>query len=225
MDARLTAVRRLISGVGVVVDVGCDHALLAVDLARSGIGVIASDVREGPVDAARRRVSASGLEAVIDVRLGDGLQVVTSAEQAAVSDVVIAGMGGETIAAILQDALWVCDGRIQLILQPMTRAAELRRWLFSHGFALVQECCVVDGQYVYSVMRAVFSDHVEWREVDCWLGKIPQDETGAAYRRRQVNVLQKQLRGAVGAEQVRLSVIIDEIRQAMGEFTTKEDIR
>jgi hypothetical protein len=62
---------------------------------------VASDIGEGPAAAARRTVTGAGLETAISVRVGDGLDPVSPDE---VDDIVIAGMGGETIAEILAAA-------------------------------------------------------------------------------------------------------------------------
>ena len=50
------------------------------------------------------------------------------------SDLVIAGMGGEMIIKILTDCPYIKDEKYNLILQPMTKAYELRRFLCENGF-------------------------------------------------------------------------------------------
>ena len=42
---------------------------------------------------------------------------------------VIAGMGGETIAQILEEAPWVRTRKVPLVLQPMSSLPELRQRL------------------------------------------------------------------------------------------------
>ena len=66
---------------------------------------------------------------------------------------IIAGMGGETIIAILESAIWTKDGAHTLLLQPMTKAAELRRWLSVNGYAFTDERLVWDKNYLYPVLR------------------------------------------------------------------------
>ena len=58
LDNRLTKCMELVGGSGIVCDVGTDHALLAAELINSGKceKVIASDIKEGPLDAARKTV-------------------------------------------------------------------------------------------------------------------------------------------------------------------------
>ena len=62
-------------------------------------------------------------------------------------------MGGETIAAILQAAPWTADGQHTLLLQPMTKDHELRRYLMEHGFCITREALVYDRGTIYPVME------------------------------------------------------------------------
>ena len=106
------------------------------------------------ISRAAATVERTGLTGRIDLRLGDGLSPVRPEET---DDIVIAGMGGETIAAILAAALWTRDGRYRLILQPMSRPEELRRFLLRSGFAIESERIARDGDRLYTVLCAAFS--------------------------------------------------------------------
>ena len=86
----------------------------------------------------------------IDYRLANGLADVEPHEAEVIA---IAGMGGETIAAILEAAPWTADGNHTLLLQPMTHAP-LRRYLAEHGFAITREALVYDRGTIYPVMEA-----------------------------------------------------------------------
>ena len=78
-------------------DIGTDHGYLPVWLRLHGrvASAIACDLREGPLARARETGRTWGADG-IDYRLGNGLAVVSPDEADAV---VIAGMGGENIAA------------------------------------------------------------------------------------------------------------------------------
>ena len=133
-------------------DVGTDHAYLPVWLRLHGrvVSAIACDLREGPLARARETGRAYGADG-IDFRLGDGLSVVSPEEA---DTIVIAGMGGENIAAILEQAPWTADGVHRLLLQPMTRAEALRRFLMDYGYAIRRETLVRDRGTLYPVMEA-----------------------------------------------------------------------
>jgi tRNA (adenine22-N1)-methyltransferase len=131
-------------------DVGTDHGYLPVWLALEGrvSSAIASDLRPGPLSRARE--TARAYHAPVDCRLCDGLAAV-GAEEA--DTIVIAGMGGENIAAILAAAPWTADGRHTLLLQPQSRAEVLRGFLADHGFAIAREALVRDRGRLYPVME------------------------------------------------------------------------
>ena len=132
-------------------DIGTDHAYLPVWLMLQGRlqCAIASDLRKGPLERARETGRTYGAEN-IDYRLANGLADVKPEE----ADVIaIAGMGGETIAAILQAAPWTADGRHTLLLQPMTKDHELRRYLMEHGYMIRREALVYDRGTIYPVME------------------------------------------------------------------------
>ena len=173
LDSRLRLAADFVRPDSRVADIGTDHAHLPVTLVREGRcpSAIASDIRRGPTDNARQNVEQAGLGDVIAVRLGDGLQTVSADE---VDDIVIAGMGGETIAAILEDAPWVRNERYRLILQPMTRAERLRAYLFATGFAIDEERVTCVGGHWYTVLCVRYTGvAIEADEARCFVGRIP----------------------------------------------------
>lgn len=97
-----------------VIDVGCDHAYLCIALVRQGVELAwASDLRPGPLAAAREHIRQMGETERIRTVLCPGLESF-SPEDA--DTVVICGMGGELMASILQAAPWTGDGRHRLVL-------------------------------------------------------------------------------------------------------------
>ena len=173
LDSRLRLAADFVRQGSRVADIGTDHAHLPVALIREGRcpSAIASDIRKGPTENARRNVEEAGLGEVISVRLGDGLQTVAADET---DDIVIAGMGGETIAAILEAAPWVRDAHYRLILQPMTRAERLRSYLFGAGFVIDEERVTCVGGHWYTVLCVRYDGTVtEASEALCFVGRIP----------------------------------------------------
>lgn len=133
-------------------DVGTDHGHLPVWLSLHGriTSAIASDLRPGPLERARETGAAYGVKEV-DFRLCDGLSAVAPQE---CDTVVIAGMGGENIAAILSGVPWTADGRHTFLLQPQSREEVLRRFLMEHGYAVRREALVEDRGILYPCMEA-----------------------------------------------------------------------
>ncbi len=133
-------------------DVGTDHAYLPVWLRLHGrvVSAIACDLREGPLSRARETGQTWGVDGV-EYRLGNGLEVVSPEEA---DTIVIAGMGGENIAAILSRAPWTAGGGHTLLLQPQSKAEVLRGFLAENGYVIRREALVEDRGTLYPVMEA-----------------------------------------------------------------------
>lgn len=175
-------------------DIGTDHGLLPIYLIENGISptCIASDIGEGPAAAARRNVDAAGVAHLVSVRVGDGLQTLQENE---VDDVVIAGMGGETIAAILDAAAWVQNPQYRLILQPMSHAEILREWLHTHGFSTVCERLLTDAGRAYILLVASYDGAPPPAdEFDYWRGTFSASE-GRPYWQKTANYLEQRATG------------------------------
>ncbi len=155
LNPRLLACAAYIQNGDLVCDVGTDHALLAVHLIEQGIAkaVIASDIGVGPLAAASRTIEKYGYQDTIRTILSDGLVHVPAD---GLTDIVIAGMGGETMVHILETCPFALEG-INLVLQPMTKADVLRNWLYHNGFAISEETCVQDDRFLYAVMRVTYT--------------------------------------------------------------------
>lgn len=157
IDNRLKVCADMVSGNGIVCDVGTDHAYLPAYLIENNICdyAIASDINEGPLKFAQQTIIKYHIEDKIRLLKSDGLKNIPSEN---VSDVVIAGMGGETIAEIISATQWLKSG-VNLVLQPMTRAGYLRKWLYNNGFEIAEEKAVIQNRFIYTAIRAFYSGY------------------------------------------------------------------
>ncbi|SHM49508.1 Nif3-like dinuclear metal center hexameric protein [Ruminococcus flavefaciens] len=192
LDKRLKKIAELVSGEGIAVDVGTDHAYLAAELVKSGkcSRVIASDVKEGPLEAARNTVEKYGVQDKVELVLSDGLQNV---DLNGVTDIVIAGMGGETIAAIIGDTTSDKPDNVRLILQPMTKAELLRKKLYELQYEITEEYAVEDKDKIYVIIVAEKSaDMAQLTENDALYGFFDvNDEAAKKLRSREAERLAK----------------------------------
>ena len=132
-------------------DIGTDHGYLPVWLLQQGkiTYAIASDINAEPLNHARQSAKEYGVSG-IDFRLCGGLDAINPA---GVDTIAIAGMGGETIIHILEQAPWTKDGKHTLLLQPMTKTELLRDWLTDNGYCFTKERLVWDKDFLYPVMQ------------------------------------------------------------------------
>lgn len=177
-------------------DVGTDHAYLPIWLARQGRirSAVASDIRPGPLDRAQRDIERYGAGGVVTARLSDGLDNIRPNEA---DDIVIAGMGGLMIAEIVGRAAWLEDPEKRLILQPMTRAEDLRRSLAEQGFAVVHEQAVREENHLYTVMLCRWDPECRaFGELFPYIGSLTAETPeGCAYLRHELKRIQNREKG------------------------------
>ena len=111
----------------------------------------ACDIKPGPLQAAQKNIERAGFTGRLQTRLTDGLD---GLEDCGLTDIIIAGMGGEVIAGILERAVFLQNPDLRLILQPQSRENVLRDFLAENGFAVQCEEAVLSGKFVYVVMTA-----------------------------------------------------------------------
>ncbi len=130
-------------------DVGTDHGYLPVYLLQKGRinTAIASDIGAEPLQHARQTAEEYGVEG-IDFRLCPGLDAIAPEE---VDTILIAGMGGETIQMILENASWTAQRTHLLLLQPMTKVELLRKWIADNHYCFTGERLVFDKGHLYPV--------------------------------------------------------------------------
>ena len=217
LDKRLSAVAALVRQGSRLADIGTDHAYLPVYLVQSGVcpSAIASDIGAGPLDAARRTVTENELTSEIALRLGDGLSTVTDQE---VDDVAIAGMGGETIATILEAAPWVQNEGVRLILQPMTRAEDLRRWLLTHGFSILEEHLITDGRHLYPVLAAEYTVAPPCEDEVLIYGGFFEAEEGSPYRQMMAEHLRRRAQGLTHSGDLTTAAKLTELSNRLKEM-------
>ncbi len=154
LGPRLKAVADMIPAGSVVADIGTDHGYLPVYLVEQGVsvGVVATDVNQGPLNKAIEQIRFHRLEDRIITRLGRGLNAVTPGE---VNVVVIAGMGGVLITDILHEGRRVIEKAELLVLQPMNAQESVRRWLVENGFSISDEVLAMENRKIYEIIAAV----------------------------------------------------------------------
>lgn len=182
LDARLTAAAELVRPGQPVADIGCDHGKLTAVLAASGKfpKVIGADLRPGPLAKAKQTLEHAECEDRVELRLGDGLSVLSPGE---VGTIVLAGVSAQTTWEILEKAPWVfSENGPRLVMVPATRHSDLRRWLWENGFSLIADRPVQAAGRWYAVMAAEYTgEKYEPAFAECLFGKTGEYPEGADY--------------------------------------------
>ena len=197
LQPRLQCIADLVPRGARLADVGTDHGYLPVYLLQRGLiaRAIASDINAAPLEHARRTAEEYGV--ALDLRLCAGLDAVAPDEA---DTVVVAGMGGETILAILEQAAWDWRG-VTLLLQPMTKAELVRRRLPELGLRIASERLVRDKGTIYAVLTVEAGESEAPTNAEAWCGAgLSRDPLYGEYARDRAGKLE---RAAAGLRQAK----------------------
>ena len=184
LSRRLEAACRFIHTGDRVADVGCDHGYLGIYLLKNNIAsfVYASDINEGPLNAAVFNSEKYGVRDRMQFYLSDGVKSIPREFDV----MVCCGMGGDTMISILEASPWLKDGKYRLILQCQSKRPELRRYLSENGWRIQDETVLRDGKFLYTVMEVVYGGGIPLTPGGCHFSpallKHPDPDLPAFYR-------------------------------------------
>lgn len=197
LSPRLCSVAEMVPLGARLADVGTDHAYLPVWLLQRKVisHAVVSDLREGPLERAKTTAEKYGLTEQMDFRLCNGLSGILAEE---VDTIAIAGMGGETIASILEAAPWTAQGEYRLLLQPMSAQNDLRLWLQQNSYSIVEERLSCEGNTLYTAFQVKPGTMSPLTPAECWAGRQHRGEEAplrAEYLKRLIEQTGRALEG------------------------------
>ena len=160
LSRRLEAVAAYVTKGNRVCDVCCDHGFVPIYLVQQGIspGILAMDVRKGPLMQAHNHIEEHDLAQYIETRLSDGLNAYLIGEA---DTLICAGMGGRLMMQILGACPEKTASFQELILQPQSEIKEFRRFLREKGYLIANENMIEEDGKFYPIIRAVLKKNIK----------------------------------------------------------------
>ena len=153
-----------------IIDIGTDHAYVPIVAMQKGIikKAIATDIRNGPLEIAKKNIIENGFDKKIKTVLSNGFEniFINDAKTA-----IISGMGGLVICDIINNAKSKLESLDQLILQPQNNIYYVRKMLHENGFAIKNEV-ILYQQNFYNIINAHKGKDDFYDEKDYAVGKI-----------------------------------------------------
>ncbi|MBO4346660.1 MAG: SAM-dependent methyltransferase [Lachnospiraceae bacterium] len=161
LSKRLSKVVNLVEPAAFLVDIGCDHGFVSIDLVSSGKvkRALCTDINEGPLERAKTHIKEYGLEDKISTLLSDGLlSIVNNTDSLDPPDydfdsACICGMGGLMGIKIIFEADMLFRKMNIFYLQLQSDLELVRLFLDKFGYEILFEDLVFeDGKY-YTAMK------------------------------------------------------------------------
>lgn len=126
-------------------DIGSDHGLLVKYLLDNNLVPFcyASDNKKGPFERLKKNLSTYISQNKVEVDLVDGIKNLTNKYKT----IIIAGMGGDLIKEILEKEKDKLKNIEYLLLSPHGKEKELREFLTSIQFQIIDENVVYEDHY------------------------------------------------------------------------------
>lgn len=177
----------------ILADIGTDHGYLPIYLIKNNIikKAIAADISKGSCDKAYRNAVLYNMDDLIDVRCGNGLEIIKDTEIA--DCIVIAGTGGLLAINILKSNEEAVKRASQLILQPQRDIDKVRRYIHSVGFKITNEKMIKEKGKYYTVIKAVKGNET-YNLLENYFGRILIERKSAILREFAAEELNKILK-------------------------------
>ncbi|WP_102266734.1 class I SAM-dependent methyltransferase [Massilicoli timonensis] len=185
LSKRLQAIASCVDEDVILADIGSDHAYIPCALAKAKMikKAYACDVNEGPLENARKTIARYGVGEKVEAIRCNGLAGIGEDTE----EIIIAGMGFDTIQTILEDSYEKLRHYKKIIVQSNHDVKQLREWISDRPFTIIEEKLVWEGFY-YQIICFRFDENAKKLSEDaCEYGVLlREDPLYPAFLRHQM---------------------------------------
>ena len=152
---RLMDIINLIDKRKKVIDIGTDHGLVPLYLAKNGISkeILATDISEKSLDKLRSALD-SDTRKLIQTKVTDGFKGISKKEGQVA---IIAGMGANTIIDIIEESMDFAKNLDYMILASNVNTEKLRLFLVEKGFEIMNDFLSFENKKYYDIIKTRFA--------------------------------------------------------------------
>ncbi len=218
IGSRLLMAASFIDNGDIVCDVGCDHGKLSLYLIKEEKAkkIFATDINKLPLQKAIELFKINNLSDKAEFYLTDGLTDIKNTKD--ISHIVIAGLGGNTMADVISAADFIKNQKTKLVLLPAQNAVKIREYLYKNGFKIIKEETVSENNKFYSCILSEYSKEIKNPSVyDIFIGEIKFKNTisDIGYFKMALSQLEKIQKGTIireGKENIDIENAINKIK-------------
>ena len=152
-----------------VIDIGTDHGLVPLYLAKNKISdnILATDISEKSL-LKLRDVLTNELEKVIKTKVTDGFKGISKEENQVA---IIAGMGANTIIDIIEDSKDFAQNLDYMILASNINTEKLRAYLVANNFEIINDFLTYDNGKYYDIIKTSYGNPTSLSLSETYYGK------------------------------------------------------
>ncbi|KWZ78971.1 tRNA (adenine(22)-N(1))-methyltransferase [Anaerococcus tetradius] len=152
-----------------VIDIGTDHGLVPLYLAKNGISenILATDISEKSLDKLRMRLD-DNLRRIITTKVTDGFVGIEKQDKQVA---IIAGMGANTIIDIIEKSLDFAKSLDYLVLASNVNTEKLRTYLVDNNFEIIKDFLSYENNKYYDILKVRFGNAKKLTLAETYYGK------------------------------------------------------
>ena len=160
-----------------VIDIGTDHGLVPLYLAKNGISenILATDISEKSLDKLRMRLD-DNLRQIITTKVTDGFVGIEKQDKQVA---IIAGMGANTIIDIIEKSLDFAKNLDYLVLASNVNTEKLRTYLVDNNFEIIKDFLSYENNKYYDILKVRFGNAKKLTLAETYYGKDDIDTKAA----------------------------------------------
>ncbi|MGO3018554.1 MAG: tRNA (adenine(22)-N(1))-methyltransferase [Anaerococcus sp.] len=179
---RLLAIVNLIEKNKKVIDIGTDHGLVPLYLAKNNIStdILATDISESSLNKLVEALDKDTSK-VIKTQVTDGFYGINKEDNQVA---IIAGMGANTIIDIIEKNKDFVKNLDYLILASNINNEKLRRYLIENSFEIIDDFLVYENKKYYDIIKTKFGKQENYDLSDLYFGKDNIDKKSSLLEKK-----------------------------------------
>ena len=165
---RLMDIIKLIDYGKNVIDVGTDHGLVPLYLAKNNISsnILATDISAPSLKKLEDQLD-DDLSKIIKTKVTDGFKGI---EKEFNQIAIIAGMGGNTIVDIIDASIEFAQNLDYMILESNIATEKLRLFLYNNNFEIMRDFLSFENGKYYDILKVKYGNKKEMKISDIYYG-------------------------------------------------------
>lgn len=152
-----------------VIDIGTDHGLVPLYLAKNGISedILATDISEKSLEKLKLALDEN-TKKIIKTKVTDGFKNIKKAHN---QIAIIAGMGANTIMDIIKDSLDFARNLDYMILSSNINTEKLRIFLSENDFIIINDFLSFENDKYYDIIKTSYKKGKKLSLAETYYGK------------------------------------------------------